>query len=210
LGKQIFGKLQGGQELSAIAQKDVNLGYLFHKIITAVNYVATAAAVSAVGKMSPPPPVDTISVVGSLNTDTNTITCPSEHLHFTLTHNGAIQKGIQYISEIATEPNFLQPHILDHGCSRSGFISLPTKDANNNTQTYYLRSYAQYHGSDPSAKTVLGGLSGATAIQMTGSSTMSLLPSTGSGTAAPTGQQGGRGLGTVLNRPAPGPKRNLV
>lgn len=211
MARQTLGKLQGGQELSTIAQKDVNSGYLFQKIISAINHLATAAAVSAVGKVSPPPPIDTVSVVGNMDSASNTITCPSEHLHFTMTHNGAIQKGIQYISEIATEPNFLQPHIIDHGCSRSGFVHLPSKQDDGTTpQVYYLRSYAQYHGSDPSDKTVVGGLAGATKIVLTGSSGTTLLPSTGSGTASPTGQQGGRGLGTVLNRPAPGPKRNLV
>jgi len=204
------GLLFGGQELTYLSQKDRAFGTLFQRIINAVNNIAKNTSVAAVGKLPAPPKVDSIAVQGTVDATNNVITCPSEHLHWTLTHNQAVQKGVQYMTEIATEPNFLQPHVVDHGCSRSGFLSLPAKDNSGNTQTYYMRSYAQYHGSDPSHPTVLGGFNNATKIVMTGSSQSSLLSSTGSGTAQPTGQQGGKGLGTVLNRPAPGPKRNAL
>lgn len=200
--------LSGGRELSQIYQKSWEHGSLFARIINAINTLATNSSVSATGKLPPPSPIDAINVSGSPVTN-GIITCPSEVLHLTLTHNAPIQKGIQYITEVATEPNFLQPHVLDHGCSRSLFTHLPTKDADGNMQTYYLRSYAQYHGSDPCKPTTLGGLTGAIAIQMTGASQTNLLPATGSGTAQPSGQQGGHGIGKVLFRPSPGPKRNL-
>ena len=200
--------LEGGQELTYVTQKDALHGSLLSRIIEAVNILAQNANVSAVGKLPPPAPVDSISVQGTPSG--NVITSPSEHLHFTLTHNAEVHKGARYISEIDTDPNFTQPHVVDHGASRSGFVHLPALDNDGNQQTYYLRSYVQYRGSDPSKPTVLGGLSGATAIQMTGTSKLSLLPSTGSGTASPTGTQGGKGLGDVLTRPAPRPKRSLV
>jgi hypothetical protein len=129
---------------------------------------------------------------------------------WTLTHNGEINKHAEYFTEIDTSPNFTQPHVIAHGASRSGFLSLPALDNNGVQQTYYMRSYPQYHGSDPQKATVLGGLASATQIVMTGTSKTSLLPSTGSGTASPTGQQGGRGLGVELTRSAPGPKRDLA
>ena len=204
-----FGLLFGGQELNKLNQKDSDLGTLFTRIINAVNNVAKNASIAAVGKLPSPPPVDGINVQGTLSTNGATLTAPSEMLHWTLTHNQAIQKGIQYITEIDTNPNFTQPHVYDHGASRSGFMFLPTKDSNNVTQTYYMRSYAQYHGSDPAKPTVFGGFNSATQIVMTGSSKTTLLPSTGSGTASPTGQQGAKGLGTVLNRPSPAPKRKV-
>ena len=91
----------------------------------------------------------------------------------------------------------------------SGFLSLPTNNAAGAMQTYYLRSYAQYPGSDPTKPTVLGGISGAIGIQMGGTSRTTLLPSTGSGTAAANGSQGGHGFGTVLTRPAPTTKRSV-
>lgn len=201
-------ELQGGRELPYLNQKDTYLGAILSRIIAAINDTAKNAAVSSVGKLAPPPPVDTIEVQGTISG--NVITAPSELLHWTMTHNQAIQKGVQYVSEIDSDPNFPSPHIVDHGCSRTGFLNLATLDNDGNTNTYYLRSYAQYHGSDPAPPTVFGGLTGATKIVMTGTSKNSLLQSKGSGTASPNGQQGGHGLGKVLDRPAPGPKRNIL
>jgi hypothetical protein len=200
--------LEGGQELTKIQQQDFNNGTLLQRIIDAVNSVAKNVGAAAVGKLPPPPPINSIQVSGTQSG--NIITCPSEHLHLTLTHNGEVSKGVQYIHEISTEQNFLAPHIVDGGCSRSLFVHLPALDNNGKVQTYYHRAYAQYHGSDPAKPTVLGGLAGATQIQMTGTSKMSLLSSTGSGTASHTGMQGAKGLGVELTRPAPGPKRNVA
>ena len=203
--------LSGCRELARITQMDPISGYLFSRIISAVNATAKSAAVSPVGVLSPPPPIDTISPSGTYDATHNTLTVPGgETLHYTLTHNQAIQKGVQYISEIDTDPNFGAPHVVDHGASRSAFLSLPTfLDDGETQQTYYLRSYAQYHGSAPSAPTVYGGLNAPTKILLSGTTAATLQTSQGSGTAR-NGQQGGQGLGTVLNRPAPGPKRNLV
>jgi hypothetical protein len=203
-------QLDGGRELNYINLRDNFTGTLFTRVIDAVNALAKNAGVSSVGKISPPPPVDGITVSGSAPAN-GIISVPhSEILHWTIQHNQSIQKGIRYFSEVDTDTNFPHPHIVDHGTSRSGFLSLPTNTAANVQQTYYLRSYAQYPGSDPSKPTVLGGLSGAIGIQMGGTSQMDLLPSTGSGTANTSGQQGGKGLGTVLTRPAPRPKRSIA
>ena len=201
-------QLEGGQELTYVNQKDALQGSLLKRIIEAVNTLAKNTNVSAIGKLTPPAPVDSIQVQGTQAG--NVMTAASEHLHFVLTHNAELNKGAHYISEIATEPNFLQPHVLDHGASRSGFIHLPALNNDGTQQTYYLRSYVQYRGSDPAKPTVFGGLAGATAIQMTGTSKCSLLPSTGSGTASPNGMQGGKGLGVELTRSAPGPKRSVA
>ena len=200
--------LSGGRELNYVAQKDAYAGTLFQRIISAVNDGFSSLGGTAVGKLSPPPPIDTINVQGTqLN---NILTCPSEILHHTLTHNQALKKGVRYFSEIDTSPEFLSPHVIDHGTSRSSFLTLPTNDSSSVKQTYYLRSYAQYPGSDPCPPTVFGNIGGAIGIHMTGTSNTTLLTSAGSGTASPTGQQGGKGLGVVLNRPAPGPKRSLT
>ena len=172
-----------------------------------MNSLATNVGASAVGKLAPPPPINSIQVAGTQNG--NVITAPSEILHWTMAHNGEVQKGARYFSEIDTNPNFTQPHVVDHGASRTGLLHLPAMASSGAKQTYYLKSYVQYPGSDPSEHTVLGGLTNATQIQMTGTSQMDLLPSTGSGTASPTGTQGGRGMGTVLVRPAPTTKRSL-
>lgn len=201
-------QLTGGRELSYINQRDNYAGSLFSRIIDAVNTGFTNAGVSAVGKVSPPPKVDNITIQGTLAS--GILTCPGEIFHAVLTHNQSVNKGIRYFSEIDTNPNFTAPHVIDHGTSRSVFLNLPTFMNDNKTlQTYYHRSYAQYTGSNPCTPTVFGGLGGAIGIQMSGTNGATLLTSTGSGTASTTGQQGGKGLGTVLQRPAPQPKRSV-
>lgn len=209
MAKALNQQLAPSRELAYVTQRDPLLGSLLRKIVAAANTLAKNAAVSAVGKLPPPTSPDSVQVQGTFDPSTNTITAPSEHLHFTIEHNSAIQKGINYLSELSTDQNFSQPHIIDHGASRSGFISLPTFQNDGKTlNTYYLRTMAQYAGSDPSKPTVVGGVTGATKIVMTGASATTLLPSQGSGTA-PNGQKGGVGLGKVLDRPAPQPKRSL-
>jgi hypothetical protein len=199
--------LEGGQELSTISQSDFHQGSLLKRIIDAVNSLALNVGASAVGKLPPPAPVDSIQVSGTQNG--NVITCSNELLHLTLTHNSELQKGIQYIHEIGTDPNFVNPHVVDAGSSRSLFLHLPSKQSDGVTpQIYYHRAFPQYHGSDPQKPTVLGGLANPTQIVMTGNTSTSLLPSTGSGTASP--QQGAKGLGSVLVRPAPTSKRSLA
>lgn len=206
------GRLEYGRELPYLDMKDSFLGSILRRMIDASNTLATNAGVTAVGETTPPPKIDTINVQGTLSTladGTGLLTAPSEILHWTLTHNQSIAKGIRYFTEIDTSPSFPQPHVVDHGTSRSGFLSLPTNTSDTTPvqQTYYMRSYAQYPGSKPSEPTVFGSLQGATKIQMTGTSNTSLLSSTGSGTAQASGQQGGKGLGTVLKRPTPQAKR---
>ncbi len=204
-------QLQGGRELPHLSQKDAYLGSILRRIIKAINTTAENVNVASVGKLTAPAPVNDIQVQGTLDTATNTLTTPSEHLHWVLTHNSELKKGARYFSEVDTDPNFTQPHVVDHGASRSGFLHLPSFQSDGTTaQTYYLRSYVQYRGSDPSPHTTFGGQNGATKIVLTGTSGTTLLPSTGSGTASPTGQQGGKGIGVVLNRPAPGPKRSIT
>jgi hypothetical protein len=201
---------EAGSELTYLSQKDAYLGKFLRRLVDAMNTSAQNAGVSAVGKFPTPPPVDTIDVQGTFSSNSNTITTPSEILHWTLTHNQQIHKGIKYFTEVDTDPSFSNPHVIDHGTSRSGFLTLPTMDNDGATQNYYMRSYAQYPGSDPSEKTILGGTNNPTAIVMTGTSKTSLLTSKGSGTAKADGQQGGQGLGKVLTRPATGPKRSVV
>jgi hypothetical protein len=213
-------QLQGGRELNNIAQKDSYAGTLFQRVIDTINNLCNNVGIAAVGKLPPPPRVDSINIQGTVSN--GVVSCPSEILHWTMTHNQSISKGIRYFSEIDTTTGFNNPHVVDHGTSRTGIITLPTFSSTANRTSniptkYYIRSYAQYPGSDPCAPTVLGGLGSPLAITMGGTggatgtgSVTALLASTGSGTASSTGQQGGQGLGTILTRPAPRPKRSTL
>jgi hypothetical protein len=201
-------QLDGGRELVTLTQQNPYLGSILKRMIDAVNNVATASAVSAVGKVPPPAPVDSVQVNGTQVDDV--ITSPSETLHWTLEHNAAIQKGINYISEVDTSPNFTNPHVIDHGASRSAFLNLPARNEDDTAdQIYYLRSYAQYPGSDASAHTVVGGANAPLKIKLTGTSKGTLLQSKGSGTAPSDGSRGGQGLGTDTTRPEVQPKRSV-
>lgn len=197
--------LDGGRELAKVSQDHPLLGQLLQRLIIAINRTAKNASVSPISELPPPDPVDATSVQGTLSG--NVLTAPGEILHFTHTHNSPVQRGIQYITEIDTDPNFPRPHQIDAGGSRSGFVHLPAKTSGGDAQGYYLRVTPQYHGSTPQTPTVFGGNINPTKIVMTGSTQMDLLPSQGAGTAFP--QQGGQGLGKVQQRSPLEPKRKL-
>lgn len=200
-------QLDGGRFLAKLRADDPLTGEMIQQVIDAINRLSINVSASPQGELPPPPPVDSTSVKGSLAN--NVLTAPGEILHFVHTHNVPLNRGIQYITEISpNDPYFTAPHPLDHGASRSGIIHLPANDDSGHLVSYYLRVVAQYHGSGPSQPTVFGGLKNPTAIQMTGSTNMSLLSSQAAGTARPG--QGGQGIGAVRSRgPVGGPKRQL-
>jgi hypothetical protein len=199
-------QLDGGRELEQLRQKDPLTGAFLQRMIDAINRLGTNAGVAAMGEAAAPDPVDSISVKGTLNQTTNTLTAPSEMLHWVHTHNVPLKRGIQYVTEIDTDPNFPNPHPIDHGSSRSGFMNLPANGDDTTATSYYLRVTPQYPGSPPGKPTVFGGKTGPTKILLTGTTNMSLLSSQSGGTARPG--QGAKGLGPVKARdPVGGPKR---
>ena len=159
------------------------------KIINAVNTVADNTASSAVGRLAPPPPINGMTVATG-----------GEYAHVTLHHAGEIQQGVRYFVEAANNENFTGAWPIHFGTSRTRDpIHLAANDADGNPQKWFLRGYAQYPGSDPSEPVVYGGAS-PTPITTTGTTNISWSPSTGSGTAANSGQQPGWGFGKVQRR----------
>jgi hypothetical protein len=198
-------QLDGTRELAILRQQNPLLGNLISRVIDGVNRLARNTAASPLGELPAPPPVDSTQVQGTLSG--NVLTVPGEIVHFVHTHNVPLQRGIRYITEIDTTPNFTNAHPIDTGSSRSGFVTLPTKNGGV-TVKYYLRVTPQLPGSGPAKPTVFGGLGGPTAIELSGTTDMALLPSQSAGTAKPG--QGGQGLGAVVFRgPVGGPKRSL-
>lgn len=181
----IFGNLSGSRFLAKLYAKDAEQASFMQKIINAVNTVAKNAAVGPIAEVPPPPPIDNINIKTA-----------GEFMHVTLNHNRPVNKGINYFVEVANEPAFKAPIVHQIGASRAAPpIQLPTLDDDGNTQPYYVRAYAQYPGSKPSKVNTFGGALTASPITMGGTTKMTLLPSTGSGTASPTGQQGASGFG---------------
>lgn len=183
------GVLSGGRALTRLVQRDPELGTLLQKVINGVNTLADNTASSAVGRLSPPPPINAVNV-----------RMAGEYAHVTLDHSGDIQQGVHYFVEAANNENFIGAHPIHFGTSRTRDpIHLAAKDGSGAAQKWYLRAYAQYPGSDPSEPVPYGGTS-PTAITPTGTTQLTWQPSTGSGTASNNGQQIGWGFGKIAKR----------
>ena len=188
----------GGDELLAqIESENPKLGQYLRCHVKAIETLATNTGASATGFVTAPDPPEGATV--------NPVS--PEHIEVTIQHSAPVNKGIEYFTEIATNPAFANPRIEHHGASRSPVnpIFLPTKSAAGDTHQYYLRFYAQQPGSPPSTSLVYSG----NPITMTGTTEADHTPSTGSGTAAANGSQGGSGWGKVLQRPAVAARRSV-
>lgn len=196
-----MGVIDSTQFLREVKNRDPHLGLLLENFMDSVNVSLQHLGVQTTGKVAPPVQVQALNVAAG-----------SDHVHVTLTDNSQVKKNLQYFVEwSANDPTFANPHVEHLGASRGRVLALPAKDGHGSTQQYYFRAYSQYMGSDPQSKKAYFGTLGApTAVTLTGSSQLTLLSSTGSGTGKPDGSQGGSGIGVVLQRPAPGPKRAPV
>lgn len=192
-------KIQGGELLAQVEKENPKLGLLLRSvIIRGINTLASNVAASPTSEVPAPSSPSAIQVATS-----------GEMAHVSITDNNQLQRGVKYFTEVSTNPQFSQPIVIDHGASRTSHpFPLPTNDSAGTPHNWYFRSYSQYPGSKPS-KPVTYGNESPTAVTMSGSTNMTLLPSTGSGTASGNGQQGGYGAGVFVSRGAPAPKRNV-
>lgn len=190
--------IAGNDLLTQLGQENPKLEqYIRQYLIPSIQTTAQNAAVDPHSTIAAPAPPESVSVTTS-----------GELMQVVVNHSSPIQKGVQYLTHIATNPQFTNAIVIDHGSSRApAHISLPTKDASGATHNYYVATVAQYPGSKPSAPTYFGGVSPA-AVNMGGSTEMDIQPGTGSGTA----QNGGEalvGLGKSQVRLQQGAKRNV-
>ena len=164
------------------------LGDALERIVKGVNTTGGHVGVDPTGVMPSPPPIQQLQIK----------TNGTGLVHAVITDNNQITKNLHYFVEYDTDPSFRQPHVVHLGVSRSMQpITLPGKDDNGNDQQFYFRAYSQYPGSHPGDK-----MTSDTPVNPGGSQMMTLVPSTGSGTAQNSGEQGGSGVGKVLDRPA--------
>lgn len=194
-GNDLLAEIENAPDLPTLSTK---LGqYLRRYIGAAIETSAQNAAVSPTSQIKAPASPESISV-----------TTAGELMQVVVNHTAPVQKGVRYITHIATNPQFTNAIIIDHGASRTPpHISLPTKDSSGNTHNYYVATVTQYPGSPPSAPTYYGGVNPAP-VTMSGTTQMDITPGTGSGTA----QNGGEtlvGLGRSQVRLATGPKRQV-
>jgi hypothetical protein len=183
------GDLNGGRALTKWIQEDSAKGLLIQKVITGLNSLGFNLSASPVGRTAPPPPIQGLNV-----------TVGGEYAHVTINHNAAIRQGVHYFVEVANNPSFIGAHPIHFGTSRTRDpIHLAPLDSTGAAQSWYLRGFAQYPGSDPSEPVVYGGTS-PTAITTTGTTRLTWNASTGSGTASNTGGQTAWGFGRTQVR----------
>jgi hypothetical protein len=195
-------KLDLNQVISAVAMRAANypqlLSNALQKIQDGVNNLGSQLAADPVGLAETPPPLEAVNVKTA-----------GEQVHVTLTHNVPIGKNIHYFVEYTqNDPDFLAPHVEHLGTARGRVLNLPTKDDNGDAVNYYFRAYPQLPGSKPAAPVNYGGIA-PTAVTLSGATALTLQSSTGSGTAAGNGQQGGWGFGKTNTRGPVAPKRSI-
>lgn len=167
------------------------------RITAAINNFGQNVSVDPTGTLPPPPTVQALTVK----------TNGTGLVHAVINDSNPIQKNLHYFVEYANEPAFKQPHVVHLGPSRTmNPITLPAQDDNGNPQNFYFRAYSQYPGGHPGGPVHFGGTT-PTPVAPGGTQKMTLIPSTGSGTAQATGQEGGSGFGKTIFRGAVGPKR---
>ena len=183
----LSGRGDGGSLLAKIWSKDPDLAQTLQTMINDYNTIAKNAGVAVSGDIPAPKAPDSV-----------TVKVAGEMMHISVNHSGEVERGVRYFSEISPDnASFGQPIVVDHGTSRTSHpIPLPTfPDGGGETKvTYHVRSYAQNPGGPPSRATNAG------SFTMNGTTNMTLLPSTGSGTAPNTGQSAGQGLGKFQTR----------
>ena len=173
------------QYLTEIKADNPRLAVALQNIEDSINQAAQAAGTDATQHTEPPNPLNAINVAAG-----------SDSVHVTLEDNSQRSRALNYFVEwSANDPSFANPHVEHLVASRGRVLSLPPMDADSNPYTYYFRAYSAYPSSKiPSTPVYFGGKI-PQAVTLSGSTTLTLLNSTGSGTAPSNGQRGGVGFG---------------
>lgn len=167
-------------QLKHVETSDPRLADSLRRIVDAVNTLGVGTGVDPAGATESPTPIASLNVIAA-----NGI------FDIALTDNSPITRGINYFVESDVTPGFIQPHVYSLGPSRNLRVAL-------GNLTLYWRAYSQYLGSAPSTPVAFG--APPSAVVGGGSAGPALQSSSGSGTAAGTGQQGGSGFGKSLFR----------
>jgi hypothetical protein len=155
-----------------------------------VNALGTATGVDPTNHTTPPNPPSDIQVKAN-----------NGLAHVTLSDTSQRSRALHYFIEADTDPAFPNPHVQHLGVSRGAFITLPSKADDASAQNWYFRAYSQYPGSQQRSDHQVFGGSVPMAVDVGGTTQLTPLTSTGSGTASTNGQQkNGEGGFGVLQR----------
>lgn len=174
-------------EIKARGSKDplfARMSLIFDQIQTAVNQQGQAIGVDSSSHTTPPDAPNAIDVKAANGT-----------AHVVLTDNNQRNRALHYFVEASTDPSFpdQQTHTEYLGPGRSKFFPLPGNDDSNNPQPWYFRSYSMHLGSEQrSAHQTFGGSATPTPVTVGGTTQLTPLSTTGSGTTV----QSGQGFGT--------------
>lgn len=166
---------------------DSRLAVALENIQDAINQTAKLAGVDATGHTVAPDPPNSISVKAN-----------KEAVHVTIQDNTTRGRTRHYFVEHADNPGFANAHTYHLGVGREQVLNLPTfLDDGTTKPNYYFRTYTMEPGSKTaSAKINFGGALNPTAVTLTGTTALTLLPAAGSGTTPSNGQKSGQGFGT--------------
>ncbi len=175
-------EIRNSSDWSKIAPR---LGPMFDKIQSSINQTAQVLGADPTNLKETPKPITALNVKTS-----------GEMAHVTLDDHSARSRALHYFVEYGNNTNFSGAHVEHLGASRGRVLNLPTNDDHGHPQNWYFRGYSMEPGSEKPSSHVYFGQQGApTPVVMSGSTNLSLLPSTGAGTASSTGQKSGEGFG---------------
>jgi len=177
-------------ELRTAAQKEPlygRLALMMEQVQDAVNQQGNVLGVDSTQHNNPPPAPSAITVKAG-----------GGIAHITINDTSPRGRALNYFIEHDVDPNFGNPQVIHPGASRTHFVTLPAKDDNGDAQPWYFRAYSMELGSQRRSDHIyFGGAATPTPVDVGGTGQFTPLPSTGSGTASTTGQQGGQGFGTT-------------
>lgn len=171
--------------ITEIRIQNPRMALMLDKMVSAINQTANAIGVDSTAFQSAPHAPQSIQVKAA-----------NGLVHVTVTDASRRPRALNYFVEHDTDPGFSNPHVLPLGPSRGGFLTLPAFNDDNVAQNWHFRAYSMLPGSTkPSAMVYFGPASAPTPVSVGGTTQLTPLGSTGSGTASTTGQQGGQGFG---------------
>lgn len=171
--------------LTELAINQPRMALMMSKVRDAINQTANAIGVDSTSFQSPPHAPQSMNVKAA-----------NGLVHVTVTDASRRTRALNYFVEHDTDPAFSNPHVLHLGASRGGFLVLPAFNDDNVAQSWHFRAYSMLPGSTkPSAPIYFGSAAAPTPVSVGGTTQLTPLSSTGSGTASTTGQQGLSGFG---------------